>query len=164
MMLMWFLSPRSCAFLALLPFVLVRCARFRDGSGIIVWGLKQPLVNDVICHDRFTDRHRTHQSTKGRERSAPGMSHADTHTPLHGPTGGVPSDKALSDKEDIPDFLQKLHEVDTSEVLGVGVARVRTSGPRMLAWITYGGPDGIGALNLGGGTLFSYFYSEVRTR
>eukprot|EP00962_Isochrysis_galbana_P029851 scaffold9618_cov123-Isochrysis_galbana.AAC.3 len=35
--------------------------------------------------------------TKGRERSAPGMSHADTHTPLHGPTGGVPSDKALSD-------------------------------------------------------------------
>eukprot|EP00962_Isochrysis_galbana_P057004 scaffold29180_cov140-Isochrysis_galbana.AAC.2 len=34
-----------------------------------------------------------------RERSAPGMSHADTHTPLHGPspTGGVPSDKALSD-------------------------------------------------------------------
>eukprot|EP00962_Isochrysis_galbana_P021454 scaffold6333_cov125-Isochrysis_galbana.AAC.2 len=29
--------------------------------------------------------------TKGRERSAPGMSHADTHTPLHGPTGGVPS-------------------------------------------------------------------------
>eukprot|EP00962_Isochrysis_galbana_P019592 scaffold5706_cov124-Isochrysis_galbana.AAC.2 len=25
------------------------------------------------------------------------MSHANTHTPLHGPTGGVPSDKALSD-------------------------------------------------------------------
>eukprot|EP00962_Isochrysis_galbana_P000535 scaffold155_cov106-Isochrysis_galbana.AAC.1 len=25
------------------------------------------------------------------------MSHADTHTPLHGPTGGVPSHKALSD-------------------------------------------------------------------
>jgi len=49
-------------------------------------------------------------------------------------------------------------------VLGVGVARVRTSGSRMLAWITYGGPDGIGALNLGGGTLFSYFYSVVRTR
>eukprot|EP00962_Isochrysis_galbana_P001201 scaffold300_cov144-Isochrysis_galbana.AAC.4 len=64
----------------------------------------------------------------------------------------------------IPDFLQKLHDADTSEVLGVGVARVRTSGPRMLAWITYGGPDGIGALDIGGGTLFSYFYSEVRTR
>eukprot|EP00962_Isochrysis_galbana_P030232 scaffold9776_cov126-Isochrysis_galbana.AAC.19 len=39
--------------------------------------------------------------TKGRERSAPapGMAHADTHTPLHGPTGGVPSDKALSDTQ-----------------------------------------------------------------
>jgi len=49
-------------------------------------------------------------------------------------------------------------------VLGVGVARVRASGPRMLAWITYGGPDGSGALDLEGGTLFSYFYSEVRTR
>eukprot|EP00962_Isochrysis_galbana_P012755 scaffold3616_cov124-Isochrysis_galbana.AAC.1 len=59
----------------------------------------------------------------------------------------------------IPDFLQKLQEVDTSGVLGVGVARVRTNGSRMLAWIAYGGPDGIGALNLGGGTLFSYFYS-----
>eukprot|EP00962_Isochrysis_galbana_P024960 scaffold7688_cov130-Isochrysis_galbana.AAC.11 len=67
-------------------------------------------------------------------------------------------------QEDIPDFLQKLHDVDTSEVLGVGVARVRTSSPRMLAWITYGGPDGIGALDLAGGTLFSFFYSEVRTR
>eukprot|EP00962_Isochrysis_galbana_P049957 scaffold21420_cov129-Isochrysis_galbana.AAC.2 len=31
------------------------------------------------------------------ERNAPGMSHADTRTPLHGHTGGVPSDKALSD-------------------------------------------------------------------
>eukprot|EP00962_Isochrysis_galbana_P034844 scaffold11875_cov132-Isochrysis_galbana.AAC.1 len=55
-------------------------------------------------------------------------------------------------QEDIPDFLQKLQEVDTSGVLGVGVARVRTSGPRMLAWITYGGPEGSGALDLGGGT------------
>eukprot|EP00962_Isochrysis_galbana_P060905 scaffold35921_cov101-Isochrysis_galbana.AAC.1 len=44
-------------------------------------------------------------------------------------------------QEDIPDFIQKLQDVDTSEVLGVGVARVRASGPRMLAWITYGGPD-----------------------
>eukprot|EP00962_Isochrysis_galbana_P001461 scaffold381_cov150-Isochrysis_galbana.AAC.2 len=44
-------------------------------------------------------------------------------------------------QEDIPNFIQKLHDVDTSEVLGVGVARVRASGPRMLAWITYGGPD-----------------------
>eukprot|EP00962_Isochrysis_galbana_P017743 scaffold5110_cov122-Isochrysis_galbana.AAC.3 len=35
--------------------------------------------------------------TKGREQSAPGMPHADTHTPLHGPTGGVPSHKAISD-------------------------------------------------------------------
>eukprot|EP00962_Isochrysis_galbana_P044582 scaffold17347_cov116-Isochrysis_galbana.AAC.6 len=69
-------------------------------------------------------------------------------------------------QEDIPDFLQKLQGVDASEVLGVGVARVRASGPRMLAWITYGGPDGdgIGALDLGGGTQFSFFYSEVRTR
>eukprot|EP00962_Isochrysis_galbana_P025715 scaffold7958_cov133-Isochrysis_galbana.AAC.1 len=32
-----------------------------------------------------------------REPNAPDMPHADTHTPLHGPTGGVPSDKALSD-------------------------------------------------------------------
>eukprot|EP00962_Isochrysis_galbana_P042091 scaffold15652_cov151-Isochrysis_galbana.AAC.3 len=31
-MMMWFLSPRPCAFLALLPFVLVKCARFRDGE------------------------------------------------------------------------------------------------------------------------------------
>eukprot|EP00962_Isochrysis_galbana_P024084 scaffold7364_cov130-Isochrysis_galbana.AAC.7 len=62
-------------------------------------------------------------------------------------------------QEDIPDFLQKLQGVDASEVLGVGVARVRASGPRVLAWITYGGPDGIGALDLGGGTLFSFFYS-----
>eukprot|EP00962_Isochrysis_galbana_P020762 scaffold6088_cov128-Isochrysis_galbana.AAC.1 len=63
-------------------------------------------------------------------------------------------------QEDIPDFLQKLQEVDTSGVLGVGVARGRTSGSRMLAWITYGGPDGTGALNLGGGTLLSYFYTR----
>eukprot|EP00962_Isochrysis_galbana_P045266 scaffold17760_cov127-Isochrysis_galbana.AAC.2 len=34
----------------------------------------------------------------------------------------------------------------------------------MYSIITYGGPDGIGALDLGGGTLFSFFYSEVRTR
>eukprot|EP00962_Isochrysis_galbana_P024324 scaffold7438_cov130-Isochrysis_galbana.AAC.2 len=27
------------------------------------------------------------------------MPHADTRTPLHGPTGGVPPDKALSDRE-----------------------------------------------------------------
>eukprot|EP00962_Isochrysis_galbana_P013570 scaffold3843_cov117-Isochrysis_galbana.AAC.8 len=68
-------------------------------------------------------------------------------------------------QEDIPaDFLQKLQDVDTSEVLGVGVARLRVSGPRMLAWITFGGPDGSGALDLDGGTLFAYFFSEVRTR
>eukprot|EP00962_Isochrysis_galbana_P010887 scaffold3049_cov132-Isochrysis_galbana.AAC.1 len=67
-------------------------------------------------------------------------------------------------QEDIPDFLLKLREVDTSGVLGVGVARVRTSGSRMQAWITYGGPDGTGALNLEGGTLFQYFYAVVRTR
>eukprot|EP00962_Isochrysis_galbana_P036068 scaffold12401_cov133-Isochrysis_galbana.AAC.2 len=34
--------------------------------------------------------------TRRHDLSALGMSHADTHTPLHGPTGGVPSDKALS--------------------------------------------------------------------
>eukprot|EP00962_Isochrysis_galbana_P047253 scaffold19238_cov121-Isochrysis_galbana.AAC.6 len=28
---------------------------------------------------------------------APDMSHTESHTPLHGPIGGVPSDKALSD-------------------------------------------------------------------
>eukprot|EP00962_Isochrysis_galbana_P028372 scaffold8966_cov132-Isochrysis_galbana.AAC.7 len=33
-----------------------------------------------------------------REPNAPDMPHADTRTPLHGPTGGVPSDKALSDR------------------------------------------------------------------
>eukprot|EP00962_Isochrysis_galbana_P006863 scaffold1855_cov143-Isochrysis_galbana.AAC.3 len=32
-----------------------------------------------------------------REPNGPDMPHADTRTPLHGPTGGVPSDKALSD-------------------------------------------------------------------
>eukprot|EP00962_Isochrysis_galbana_P059807 scaffold33572_cov122-Isochrysis_galbana.AAC.1 len=100
-MMMWFLSPRPCAFLALLPFVLVRCARFRDGElnptsikevGLSCGGSNnQPLVNDVMI-DSLTDS----ALIKGRERSAPGMSHADTHTPLHGPTGGVPSDKALS--------------------------------------------------------------------
>jgi len=67
-------------------------------------------------------------------------------------------------QEDIPDFLIKLREVDSSGVLGVGVARVRTCGPRMQAWITYGGPDGTDALNLKEGTLFQYFYAEVRTR
>eukprot|EP00962_Isochrysis_galbana_P031146 scaffold10136_cov126-Isochrysis_galbana.AAC.5 len=44
-------------------------------------------------------------------------------------------------QEEIPTFLQKLQEVEPCEVLGVGVARVRASGSRMLAWITYGGPD-----------------------
>eukprot|EP00962_Isochrysis_galbana_P049277 scaffold20806_cov107-Isochrysis_galbana.AAC.1 len=32
-----------------------------------------------------------------REPNAPDMPRANTRTPLHGPTGGVPSDKALSD-------------------------------------------------------------------
>eukprot|EP00962_Isochrysis_galbana_P057953 scaffold30588_cov129-Isochrysis_galbana.AAC.6 len=38
-----------------------------------------------------------------REPNAPDMPHADTRTPLHGrgPTGGVPSDKALSDRLNI---------------------------------------------------------------
>eukprot|EP00962_Isochrysis_galbana_P017183 scaffold4942_cov106-Isochrysis_galbana.AAC.2 len=48
--------------------------------------------------------------TKGRERSAPGMSHADTHTPLHGPTGGVPSDfrqARHSPTPSPPSFLRK---------------------------------------------------------
>eukprot|EP00962_Isochrysis_galbana_P049104 scaffold20708_cov129-Isochrysis_galbana.AAC.3 len=41
---------------------------------------------------------------EGRE---PDMPHADTHTPLHGPTGGVPSDKALSDRaEGVPTRLR----------------------------------------------------------
>eukprot|EP00962_Isochrysis_galbana_P028841 scaffold9150_cov120-Isochrysis_galbana.AAC.22 len=48
---------------------------------------------DNVMTDPLTDS----ILTKGRERSAPGMSHADTQTPLHGPTGGVPSDNALSD-------------------------------------------------------------------
>jgi len=60
---MWFLSPRPCAFLALLPFVLVKCARFRDGElnptsikevGLSCGGSKQPLVNDVMI-DSPTD-------------------------------------------------------------------------------------------------------------
>jgi len=88
---------------------------------------------------------------------------APVKTPFHQSTT-VSAQMQATLQEDIPDFLQKLQDVDTSEVLGVGVARVRASGPRMLAWITYGGPDGSGALDLGGGTLFSYFYSEVRTR
>jgi len=45
-------------------------------------------------------------------------------------------------------------------VLGVGVARVRARGPLMMAWITYGGPDGADALGLAGGSLFS-FYSRL---
>eukprot|EP00962_Isochrysis_galbana_P019728 scaffold5747_cov128-Isochrysis_galbana.AAC.7 len=61
-----------------------------------------------------------------------------------------------------PTFLQKLQEVEPCEVLGVGVARVRASGSRMLAWITYDGPDGAGALSLEGGALFSFYYTEVR--
>jgi len=56
-----------------------------------------------------------------------------------------------------PTFLQKLQELEPCEVLGVGVARVRASGSRMLAWITYGGPDGAGALSLEGGALFSFY-------
>eukprot|EP00962_Isochrysis_galbana_P046866 scaffold18987_cov109-Isochrysis_galbana.AAC.7 len=33
----------------------------------------------------------------------------------------------------------------------------------MLAWITYGGPDGAGALGLEGGVLFS-FYNNTEVR
>eukprot|EP00962_Isochrysis_galbana_P025704 scaffold7956_cov124-Isochrysis_galbana.AAC.1 len=40
-----------------------------------------------------------------REPNAPDMPHADTHTPLHGPTGGVPSDKALSDTREAETIL-----------------------------------------------------------
>eukprot|EP00962_Isochrysis_galbana_P051318 scaffold22700_cov142-Isochrysis_galbana.AAC.1 len=65
-------------------------------------------------------------------------------------------------QEEIPIFLQQLQEVEPREVLGVGVARVRASGSRMLAWITYGGPDGAGALGLEGGALFSFYNTEVR--
>eukprot|EP00962_Isochrysis_galbana_P002379 scaffold633_cov134-Isochrysis_galbana.AAC.9 len=81
------------------------CARFRNEElnpsssssssvkeeGLSCGGSYKPLVNDVMT-DPLTDT----ILTKGRERSAPGMSHADTHTPLHGPTGGVPSDKRHS--------------------------------------------------------------------
>jgi len=73
-----------------------------------------------------------------------------------------PAEMQATLQEDIPSFIQKLQEVDNSGVLGVGVARVRASGPRMLAWITYGGPDGVGALSLEGGALFSFLYTEVR--
>eukprot|EP00962_Isochrysis_galbana_P012775 scaffold3618_cov129-Isochrysis_galbana.AAC.1 len=31
-----------------------------------------------------------------------------------------------------------------------------------MAWITYGGPDGAGALGLEGGALFSFYNTEVR--
>eukprot|EP00962_Isochrysis_galbana_P031865 scaffold10410_cov144-Isochrysis_galbana.AAC.2 len=68
-------------------------------------------------------------------------------------------------QEEIPTFLQQLQEAEPREVLGVGVARVRAaSGPRMMAWITYGGPDGADALGLEGGALFSYsiYNTEVR--
>eukprot|EP00962_Isochrysis_galbana_P011167 scaffold3131_cov112-Isochrysis_galbana.AAC.1 len=40
---------------------------------------------------------------------------------------------------------------------------LRASGPRMMAWIAYGGPGGAGALGLEGGALFS-FYSHSTTR
>eukprot|EP00962_Isochrysis_galbana_P004060 scaffold1130_cov127-Isochrysis_galbana.AAC.12 len=50
-------------------------------------------------------------------------------------------------------FLQLLQELELRAVLGVGVARVRASGSRMMAWITYGGPDGAGALGREGGAL-----------
>eukprot|EP00962_Isochrysis_galbana_P027022 scaffold8455_cov104-Isochrysis_galbana.AAC.6 len=42
------------------------------------------------------------------------------------------------------------------------VARVRASGSRMMAWITYGGLDGAGALGLEGGALFSFYNTEMR--
>eukprot|EP00962_Isochrysis_galbana_P004223 scaffold1172_cov124-Isochrysis_galbana.AAC.3 len=68
---------------------IVKCARFRNEElnpssvkeeGLSCGGSYKPLVNDVMT-DPLTDT----ILTKGRERSAPGMSHADTHTPLHGP-------------------------------------------------------------------------------
>eukprot|EP00962_Isochrysis_galbana_P018862 scaffold5473_cov147-Isochrysis_galbana.AAC.1 len=43
-----------------------------------------------------------------------------------------------------------------------GVRRVRARGSQRLAWITYGGPDGAGALSLEGGALFSFYNTEVR--
>jgi len=51
-------------------------------------------------------------------------------------------------QEDMPAFLQLLQDKEPSVVLGVSVARVRARGPRMkmMAWITYGGPDGADAL------------------
>eukprot|EP00962_Isochrysis_galbana_P000532 scaffold153_cov105-Isochrysis_galbana.AAC.8 len=84
-MMMWFLSPRPCAFLALLPFVLVRCARFRDGelnptSIKEKWDYRVGAHTTTCqrCHDRFTDRHRTHQRP-GAKRSR-NVTRRHTHT------------------------------------------------------------------------------------
>jgi len=48
-------------------------------------------------------------------------------------------------QEELHAFLQLLQDQAPSVVLGVGVARVRARGPLMMAWITYGGPDGADA-------------------
>lgn len=65
-------------------------------------------------------------------------------------------------QEDMPAFLQLLQEVEPCcAVLGVGVARVRARGRMMMAWITYGGPDGADALGLAGGSLFSFYNTDV---
>eukprot|EP00962_Isochrysis_galbana_P024228 scaffold7412_cov123-Isochrysis_galbana.AAC.6 len=69
------------------------CACFRAGE------LNIPLSSQgrgISCgrsnntsHNAMTDPLTDSILTEDGERSAPGMSHADTHTPLHGPTGGV---------------------------------------------------------------------------
>eukprot|EP00962_Isochrysis_galbana_P023462 scaffold7099_cov131-Isochrysis_galbana.AAC.6 len=64
----------------------------RQGRGIIVWGRKQ---QETTCKAMMTDP--PTDDTEAREPDAPDPTDAKHHTPLHGHTGGVPSDKALSD-------------------------------------------------------------------
>eukprot|EP00962_Isochrysis_galbana_P005163 scaffold1411_cov125-Isochrysis_galbana.AAC.9 len=90
-----------------------------------------------------------------REHARGDPSDASAHVPARPYAGGAARGNTHI-------FLQQLQEVEPREVRGVGVARVRAGGSRMLAWITYGGPDGAGALGLEEGALLSFYNTEVR--
>eukprot|EP00962_Isochrysis_galbana_P030529 scaffold9905_cov117-Isochrysis_galbana.AAC.18 len=60
---------------------------------IIVWGRKQQTT--TTCKAIMTDPPIDH--TQAREPDAPGTNDAKHRAPVHGHTGGVPHDKALSD-------------------------------------------------------------------
>eukprot|EP00962_Isochrysis_galbana_P022479 scaffold6725_cov117-Isochrysis_galbana.AAC.4 len=115
-----FLFPPPCAFLASSPrawevrltlgfarrrfvssrfihFVCnLRCDRIRSPSpakegGSSCGGARQETTCKAMMTDPPTD------DTEAREPDAPDPTDAKHHAPLHGHTGGVPSDKALSD-------------------------------------------------------------------